>query len=78
MNEKEGQFEGYMVEVAQCDVIKMKEMRGEVGKKNPKKILIITHFYDVTCLFLSDFLHLLLRIDNKSLNMTLGLLHFTE
>ena len=30
---KKGQFEGYMVEVAQCDVIKMKDMRGEVGKK---------------------------------------------
>ena len=29
-----------------CDVIKMRKMRGEVGKKNPKKE-IIPHFYDV-------------------------------
>ena len=26
-----------MKKVAQCDVIKMREMRGEVGKKPPKK-----------------------------------------
>ena len=33
--------------------IKMGEMRGEVGKKTPKKKRwIITHFYDVTCLIL--------------------------
>ena len=47
-----------MEKVAQCDVIKMKEMRGEVEKKPPKKIWIITHFYDVICLFFSDFFHL--------------------
>ena len=28
----------------------MREMRGEVGKKTPKKRWIITHFYDVTWL----------------------------
>ena len=32
------------------DVIKMREMRGEVGKKTPKKRWIISHFYDVTWL----------------------------
>ena len=47
-----------MEKVAQCDVIKMRETRGEVGKKPNKKRWIITHFYDVTCLFLSDFLYL--------------------
>ena len=31
-----------------CDVIKMREMRGEMEKKTPKKRLIIPHFYDVT------------------------------
>ena len=32
------------------DVIKMREMRGEVGKKTAKKKRwIITHFYDVKC-----------------------------
>ena len=31
-----------------CDVLKIREMRGEVGKKTPKKIWIIPHFYDVT------------------------------
>ena len=33
-----------------CDVIKMREMRGEVGKKTPKKRWIIPHFYDVTAI----------------------------
>ena len=32
------------------DVIKMREMRGEVGKKTSKKRWIITYFYDVTWL----------------------------
>ena len=40
-----------MDKVAQYDVIKTRKMRGEVGKKPPKKRLIITHFYDITCLF---------------------------
>ena len=31
-----------------CDVIKMKEIRGEMVKKIPKKRWIIPHFYDVT------------------------------
>ena len=31
-----------------CDVIKMREMRGEVGKKPLKERWIIPHFYDVT------------------------------
>ena len=35
-----------------CDVIKMREMRGEVGKKTPKKRWIIPHFCDVTWLIL--------------------------
>ena len=30
-----------------CDVIRMREMRGYVGKKTPKRE-IIPHFYDVT------------------------------
>ena len=34
-----------------CDVKKIREMRGEVGKKTlKKKRWIITHFYDVTWL----------------------------
>ena len=28
--------------------MKMREMRGEVGKKTPKKKWIFPHFYDVT------------------------------
>ena len=32
------------------DVINMRETRGEVGKKTPKKRWIIPHFYDVTWL----------------------------
>ena len=42
----------------QCDVIKLREMRGKVGNKPPNKEIkgIITHFYDVTCHFLGDFL----------------------
>ena len=39
-----------MEKIAQCDVIKIWEMRGEVGKKTPKQRWLITHFYDVTCL----------------------------
>ena len=31
-----------------CDVIKMRDMRREVGKKTSKKIWIFPHFYDVT------------------------------
>ena len=30
-----------------CHVIKMREMRGEVEKKTPKKRWIVPHFYDV-------------------------------
>ena len=33
-----------MENVAQCDVIKMRKMRGEVGKKPIKKIWIIPDF----------------------------------
>ena len=32
------------------DVIKMREMRGEGGKKTPKKEMDNPHFYDVTWL----------------------------
>ena len=31
-----------------CNVIKIREMRGKVGKKTYKKRWIIPHFYDVT------------------------------
>ena len=31
-----------------CDVIKMREMRGEIGKKTPKKEMDSPSFYDVT------------------------------
>ena len=31
-----------------CDVIKMREMKGEVGKKTSKKRWKIPYFYDVT------------------------------
>ena len=41
-----------------CDVIKLKEMRGEVGKKTPKKIWIISHFYDVTWMIFETILAL--------------------
>ena len=33
-----------------CDVIKMRKMRGKVGKKTSKKRWIIPRFYDVTWL----------------------------
>ena len=37
----------------------MRKMRGEVGKKTPKKGWIIPHFYDVTD-FLRHFVQLLI------------------
>ena len=37
-----------------CVVIKMRKMRGDVGKKTPKKGWIIPHFYDVTRLIFVD------------------------
>ena len=43
---------GHITQYDSCDVIKMREMRGEVRKKTPKKIWIIPHFYDVTWLIL--------------------------
>ena len=38
-----------MNKVAQCDVIKMKEMRGEVGKKTPKNnpSFLLRHMADL-------------------------------
>ena len=38
-----------------CDVIKIREMRGEVGKKTPKKEIDNPSFFDVTWLILSHF-----------------------
>ena len=38
-----------MEKVVKCDVIKMREMRGGVGKKPPKKEMD-NHSFDITCL----------------------------
>ena len=41
-----------------CHLIKFREMRGEVGKKTPKKEMDNTSFYDVTRLFFRHFVQL--------------------
>ncbi len=51
-----------MKKVAQYDFIKMREMRGEGGKKPLKKEMDNNSFYDVTCLFLTDFTQNLLNL----------------
>ncbi len=39
----------------QCDVIKMKEMRGEVGKNPRNNGWTIPHFYDITWFIFESF-----------------------
>ena len=40
--------DGRFMDQAQSDVIKMREMRGEMGKKTPKKEMDNPSFYEVT------------------------------